>query len=771
VADSSIPKTNSKGKSLKDLAYGEPPTKDATPDDKAMYVLARYQVQNDHYVGLYETWSKAVLFLLGRHWLIWNKQKRRYGTDTDVPAWTQQPVTQVVYAVYRTAIAKLTKQKPALEIVPPSSDSDDRESAHIAEALITHLWRLCKIPTTIKRALGWFLCTGQVYLRVHWDKDAGKLVPLSQLMEIPHSDPNRAAQGETEDVPVPVGEDGKAIMKPGEPDPETGEPGEEVPDLDAEPHMVPEGEIAIGIESPLSVRYNPEAETPEDADEMFVARLWPLQRAAEHFDIDEHELTSGKDEDRGQYDDLMSSASAAQPDMLGTFGGASQSEAIGPRVLVIEYYRDRMDDFPNGRHWIVVGEKTVWPKEGDKEYPDGEAELPDGFWPPLIAVQDVPVPGQIQALGLIPQIVGLNEALNTLDGKILENDVQMAMGGKWIVSPDDRGLLIDSSPGQVLASKGYAEGKPPVQAEIKALPAQVYAERSVIMGKVSLVTGFDRQDLGEPPEGVTAGRAMLVQQEKTDSVYAPSLESWEHAYEEVGRRMITLAQRNYTESRDIQIRGERGKWEVRSFLGSDLSDGLDVRVQVGSSFPWSKAAQWDARIDVLKAFPGMVTSPTGEVDEEKFSKFMDTGASGLGAFESDENSDLMEVEREHAMFEAYDPQQGSNQLPQLAFWQSQPKHLAAHYDFMKRDRARYDKWKPEAQQAFIQHMQLTAQTVDQLAGQMPGGEQGAPQQGPPGGGPPNLQLMPGGQGAPSAQAGGDTSATKLTPGDFAAAGQ
>jgi len=753
--------TNSNGKTLADLAHSEPPALDAVPTDKALYVLARYQVQNDHFVGLYETWSKAVLFLLGRHWLIWNKSKRRYGTDTDVPAWTQQPVTQVVYAVYRTAIAKLTKQKPALDVVPPSSDSDDRESAHMGEALITHLWRLLKVPTTLKRALGWFFCSGQVYLRVYWDKDAGKLVPLTQLIEVPHADPVRADAGETEDVSAPLGPDGQLITKAHE---ETGEP---VPDLDAEPHMMPQGEIAIGLESPMAVRFNPEAETPDDAYEMFVARMWPKDRAAAHFKVAADELVSGADEDRAAYDDMLSSASAAQPDVLGTFGGASQQEAIGSRVLVIEYYRDRDETHKNGRHWIVVGNKVVWPKEGDTEYPNGEAELPSGFWPPLIPVQDVPVPGQVQSIGLIPQVVPLNEALNTLDGKILEHNVQMAMGGKWVVHPDDRGLTIDSSPGQVLASKGYAEGKPPIQAELKPLPERIYAERDVIMNKVSLVTGFDRESLGQAPEGVTSGRAMLVQQEQTDSVYTPSLEAWEHALEEVGRRMLVLAQHNYTEERDIQVRGERGKWEVKSFLGSDLSDGMDVRVQVGSSFPWSKAAQWDARVDMLSKFPGLVQGPNGEVDKEALSRYMDTGAPGLGAFESDEDSDLMEVQREHAMFEAYNPREGQNQLPQLAFWQSQPKHLAAHYDFMKRDRARFEKWAPEAQAAFINHMQLTAKAVNDLASAMPGA--GAPAAAaapaPAADGPPNLQLVAGGadQGAPSDQ--------RLTSSDFAAAGQ
>ena len=170
---------------------------------------------------------------------------------------------------------------------------------------------------------------------------------------------------------------------------------------------------------------------------------------------------------------------------------------------------------------------------------------------------------------------------------------------------------------------------------------------------------------------------------------------------------------------------------------------------------------------MLSKFPGLVQGPNGEVDKEALSRYMDTGAPGLGAFESDEDSDLMEVQREHAMFEAYNPREGQNQLPQLAFWQSQPKHLAAHYDFMKRDRARFEKWAPEAQAAFINHMQLTAKAVNDLASAMPGA--GAPAAAaapaPAADGPPNLQLVAGGadQGAPSDQ--------RLTSSDFAAAGQ
>lgn len=811
-----------------EMAYKEPPLPPAEgeEDERGLYSFARFTVQGDHYVGFYQTWVKTILFLLGRQWLKWMDGKRRYTTDTDQPAWRQQPVTNVTYAVYRTLAAKLSKQKPTLEVVPPSGDSYARESARLGQSVLIYLWRALKKPAKVRRALGWFLCTGQVYLRVHWDPDAGKRVPLTKLVEVPNPDhnPADASSEPTMDRPCPCDEDGEPIRKNASEQPlgegqgtasatkVTSDDGADVPDagegsaeqeydFDAEAALVPEGEIAFDFENPMCVRFNPDAEDADDAYEMFVAKLLPKQKAAKHFEVKETDLDSGGDGDRQMYQDLMASAATGSgwlggQNILGSQLGASQDEALGERVLVIEYYHAPEDDFPEGRHWISIGRTKVWPKKDDKDFPNGEAELPNGFWPPLIPVLSLPIPGQPQAMGVLPQIVPLNEQLNTLDGKIKENEFTMSTGGKWIKHPADKGLSINSDPAQVLTSKGYALGKPPVQAELKGLPEAVYKERDVLMDKVRLVGALSETGMGKPPAGVTAGRPMLVEQEEVDSVLTPDLEAWETAFEEVGRRELVLAQRHYREERKIKIRGERGQWEVRAFDGTDLVDGLDVRVQVGSSFPWSKAAQWNAKVDMLTKFPGLVQQPDGSVNQERMAEILDVAGSGLDAFESDEDEDLVEVQREHAMFEAYDPQRGTLELPQVAFWQSQPKHLEAHYRFMKMDRARYERWNEAAQQAFLAHMREHAIYVDELAehlvsasgaglpegppapqqatapGAGPAGS-GAP---PPGGGPPNLQLMRGGGGQPGPGAGPATDSNPndqpaLTRADFASAGQ
>lgn len=717
-----------------------PPPRSGESDKRGLYSFARYTVQNDHYVGYYQQWTKTILFLMGRQWVKWLTGPRRYTTDTDVPPWRQQPVTNIVYAIYRSIATKMAKQKPTLEVVPPSGDSEDREAARLGQSILQNLWRHLKMPKKIRRGLGWFLTTGKVYLRVWWDPDAGKMVPLTTLVETP--DPDWQA---TPNTAGPVGDINPADIDPAalEPevapmvnrpvavDPRTGLPkmrkrvdldGTEIeePDFDATPELVPEGDIAFDVEDPMAIRFNPDAVDEEDACEVYVGRLWPIKKAASHFGVSEEFLKAGDDAERLEFDNLLSAASAGSSfSALSMFGGAlgsSQDEAIGPRALLIEYYSEPTPDYPEGRHWISCGDKVVWPKRDDPDYPTGEAPLPNGFWPPLVGISSLPIPGQPQALGVLTQVVPLNEQLNTLDGKIKEHEVTMAMGGKWVLHPADKGLKITSDPAQTLTSAGYAQGRPPMQVQLNALPVEIYNERTVLMDKVRQVASLSEIDLGKKPEGVSAGRAFLVMQEVTDSVLGPDLQAWEEGLEEIGRRQLILAQRHYREPRQIAIRGSRGEWEVRSFMGADLVDGLDVRVQVGSTFPWSKAAQWDTRLDLLSTFPNLVMDQQTQMfSEEKFAKFMDTGNSGLAAFETDENADLVEVQREHAMFEVLDPEKGEQQVPQVAFWQAHAKHLEAHYDFMKRERARFDRWTPFAQDAFMRHMQETAMAVDQIA--------------------------------------------------------
>lgn len=738
--------------------YREPDAED-DPETKANYSFGRWMIQRDTYETRFKPWARAILFLLGKQWLEWDERAKRYAPEQNVPKWRQRPVTNLVFAVYRAAMAKLTKQKPALDCVPPQNgDSDDRASAAIGDALLHYYWRTLNAGRLLGKAIGWLLTCGQAFIEPYWDVDGGKAIPLTAIVPRVNE-----LTGEVEEAECACDDDG---------DPVLGDDGK--PDFDAPPKHVFEGAVANKLHSPLSVRFNPGCTDKDEATEYFIGELVPVGEACEAYDLEPEEIKLNEDDALEEFEDLIASSSGADQ-ILGLVQptGASRDQVIGQRCLVLRYYRKPCEAYPEGRHWVTVNRTPVIdPDTMTDENPEGEFEqpLPEGFWPPIVALEDVFVPGQVDSMGLISQCVSLNREYNDQNGKIKEHNATMARGGKWIVTAADKDLAINTDPGQKLVSQGYLMGLPPTQARMEGLPQQVYEERQRILNDLFLVSGINEVAMGQPPEGVTAGRAFLVMQEATDAVLSPTLTNIEIAMQEVGRRWLVLTQRHVPEERTVKIRGAMGQWEIRSFTGADLGDGIDVQVQLGSSFPWSKSARLDTVLSAIQALPGLVGDPTtGAVDHIKFARLTDIG--GLQAFAMEGDPDMIEVQMENSQFEQFNPEQGQGEIPQLGFWQNHATHYQLHGEVLKRDRRRFEKWHPVAQKAFIDHMLYHLQAITKSAQSMlpappgPGGAAGGGGGVP--GGDPNAQ--PPQPGAPAVPGGGP--GTQLTPADFAAAGQ
>jgi hypothetical protein len=759
-----------------DTAFGAEPATDDDDQEKADYAFARWACQRDQYASQFKVWTRAILFLLARQWLDWDEKQRRWVPEQNVPKWRQRPVSNLVFGVYRAARAKLTKQRPALTVIPPQNgDVDDRQSAAIGDAVLQQQWRQRKVPGLRLKVAGWLLSTGNAYVEVDWDAEGGK--PVALTVPVPAKHP---VTGEVEERECACDDDGEPLVN------EAGEP-----DFDAHPRHVFEGDVGLRLVSPLSVRFNPEATNKDDAHEWFVGELWPVARVERDLGLSAEDIKVEGEDELEEFEDLIATSVGAES-ILG-IAGAQRSNVVGDRALVLKYFRKPCEDYPEGRHWVQVNRTPVTDDDGAFEQP-----LPHGFWPPLVSYEDVDMPGQLHATGLIPQCVSLNREYNALNGKIAEHHVTMAMGGKWILAPIDQNLKISSDPGQKLVSEGYLMGLPPHQVALEALPAPVYAERERIRSDLFMVTGLNEMSMGQKPEGVSSGRGFLVMQEAVDSVFTPTLQKMEEADAELGKRILMLVQRHYSEERTVRIRGAQGQWEIRSFKGADLGESIDVYVEAGSSFPWSKSARQDTALNLLQALPGLVTDPkSGQVDGQKVAKILDVG--GLQAFQIEGDADQIEIEMEHAMLDAYSDEQGADgakPLPALGFWQDHPKHYAGHAELMKRDRQRFERWKPAAKQWYLQHLMQTLAAIKGQVEQLtppappggpdgaPAGPDGAPQPGQPGEGPPEPPQGP--PGAPDAPAGppsdgtagnpadasGDAGAsTELQPADFAAAGQ
>lgn len=124
---------------------------------------------------------------------------------------------------------------------------------------------------------------------------------------------------------------------------------------------------------------------------------------------------------------------------------------------------------------------------------------------------------------------------------------------------------------------------------------------------------------GARPEGVSAGIALQILQERGLSSFAQLFIEWEASWSEVITLAIEIAREYWTEERFVRIKGRNGTWEVKKFLGADFSGRIDVRAEAGSSMPRSTLTD-RAELEQLVAL-GVLPPP--RIDPELQEKFLE----------------------------------------------------------------------------------------------------------------------------------------------------
>jgi hypothetical protein len=106
---------------------------------------------------------------------------------------------------------------------------------------------------------------------------------------------------------------------------------------------------------------------------------------------------------------------------------------------------------------------------------------------------------------------------------------------------------------------------------------------------------------GARPEGVSAGIALQILQERGLSAYGPLFIMWEAGWAAWAGQAIEIFRQFATEERLLRIKGRDGAWQVEKFIGADLSGRVDCIAEAGSSTPRSTLAD-RAEIEQLMAY-------------------------------------------------------------------------------------------------------------------------------------------------------------------------
>jgi len=251
------------------------------------------------------------------------------------------------------------------------------------------------------------------------------------------------------------------------------------------------------------------------------------------------------------------------------------------QVLVLEYWvkPGATELLPNGGLIITVEDKIVhyqdsWPyAHGEFPYTKFEHVSTETFY------GDTP----------ISDIIPLQKEYNELR-------TQMGLATRRMGSPQllmqegsfDENKLTNE-PGQIIK---YRMGfQPPQVVQPPTISPAVMEQMDRALTDIEDLTGQHEVSKGSAPAGITAGTAMAFLKESDDNFLTPQHHDTEEGFERIAKQTLQLFVQYVDVKRKIRIVGADGSYDTELLTGADIKDGLDVRVEEGSSVGVSMAAK------------------------------------------------------------------------------------------------------------------------------------------------------------------------------------
>lgn len=125
--------------------------------------------------GLEQQWYLNLAYYTGKQWISWDpNQKKLYEPPKEW--WEVRLVANRIMPAIRTELAKVTKSKPVIEVVPATNEEEDIQTAKAATKLIDYLWRKINMRDKVFKLSMWFLTCGTGYLKTYWNPDIGDVI-------------------------------------------------------------------------------------------------------------------------------------------------------------------------------------------------------------------------------------------------------------------------------------------------------------------------------------------------------------------------------------------------------------------------------------------------------------------------------------------------------------------------------------------------------------------------------------------------------------------
>jgi hypothetical protein len=509
---------------------------------------------------------RNLLFLRGRQWIRWDRGQARY-RDVVLPPTVPMPVTNRYASTMAAVISVFARIEPRLNFLPATDDTDDRAAARVAGRVIEVIESEVGLRMQRQYLAQWVGHTGDAWVETGYDPDPrwgtrlipDQACPACALQQPPTPGGQCAACGAPTEAAV--GPDGQPLGQ-----------------------QVPIGRMYTDVVSCFEMFSDPSIADWTKQRECLREKSMPLDHAKERWP----ELA-----ERLQPDSLGSVQEAFYQESLATLGAHLGESARKPdgvvglakKITETWFWQLPTKEYPEGLLAITLGKNHQLAHAGPLPYHDsrGQPFLPFTWFPQQL----VPGSGWSKT---VADDVALKQAQRNRWESIIEL-AGMSMGNAvWLLPEGANVVTLTGHPGQVIRYSPLVPAKPERVAGQPINGSFVSYLEKIDQDLEELAATFDVIK-GSRPEGVSAGIALQILNERGQSRFAPLFITWESAWAAWGAQAVDIFREYVTEPRLLQIMGRDGQWEVEKFLGADLEGHVNVVPEAGSAMPRTNMAE------------------------------------------------------------------------------------------------------------------------------------------------------------------------------------
>jgi hypothetical protein len=550
--------------------------KDASNKDQALVQELKRRLTQRRWI-IERNWWGNILFHLGQQWVIYDNNSRRWKQRRLSPS-VPTPVTNYFRSTLDTVKSAIAQHEPRYAGIPTRDDARAVAAAASTDAQLSIILKEGRFEKSRARMIDWLLLTGNAFQEVVWD--------------------NSDETG-LEAVPKEICADCGTIYTADKLDPKKPwcpKCGGMLVESATEYEWVPRGEIRFDTISPFEMYLDPMIEEFEDQPFVIIAQSFTEEQIDQIWNVKvEGGMSTSSTDTSIVHKESIASISpgvAAGSPYAATSGG----DMLSKRVVVFRAFIKKHKEYPKGAYIAMTSSGKILDRQ--TPYPWRTRAGAGKKFYPIIHYKFGTVAGRSwgysPADDLLPKQYQLNkaESMMTMIMTRMANPV-------WLIPANtnpsrisgDIGVQIEYTPVGGAAPNRIPGSEAP-QSLVKYI-TDIRQSFDELSGAFAAVRG--RSMGSRTPVGTVQSL-----QERGFGRWATVFDGLEIGYQDMAEKSLEVWRQNAHSPRVMAVKDAIGGFTFAEFTGADWDDGVQVKVEAGSSRPQTQTEKKQTYMEMLQ---------------------------------------------------------------------------------------------------------------------------------------------------------------------------